>query len=74
MEQKEERTLRALPISFEIYAYDEQEAEDARQAIIGFIEQHRRQNRAVTARKVADAIRRWDTKFLIRNEVIKYFT
>ena len=72
MEQN--RQLKALPITFEIYAYDEQEVEEARQAIIGFIEQHRRAGRAVTAAKVAQAISQWDKKFIVRNEIIRYFS
>ena len=74
MAQNEQRQLRALPITFELYAYDEQEIEEARMAIIAFIGQHRIAGRAVTARKVAQAISRWDRNVLVRNEVIKHFT
>lgn len=74
MEQNDTRSLRVLPITFELYAYDEQEVEEARQAIIAFIEQHRQAGRAVTARKVAQAIPRWDRNPFVRNEVVKYFT
>lgn len=68
------RQLKVLPITFELYAYDEEEIEEARQAIITFIQQHRSAGRAVTARKVAEAIPRWNSNILVRNEVIKYFS
>jgi len=72
-EQKEQRQLRALPISFQIYAYDEQEIEECRAAIIAFIGQHRSAGRAVTAHKVAQAISRWDRNSIVRNHVINHF-
>ena len=74
MEQNEQRQLKALPITFELYAYDEQEIEECRMAIIAFIGQHRSAGRAVTARKVAQGISRWDRNVLVRNEIIKHFT
>lgn len=73
MEQNSKQ-LMALPITFELYAYDEAEIEECRQAIVAFIDQHRCENRAVTAGKVAQALRRWDRNALVRNEIIKYFT
>lgn len=72
--EKGQRQLRALPITFEIYACDEQEVEECRKAIIAFIAQHRSENRAVTARKVAEAISRWDRNPIVRNRIIGHFT
>lgn len=71
---QETRKLKALPITFELYAYDEKEIEEARMAIIAFIGQHRNQDRAVTARKVAQAVSNWDKNPLVRSQIIKYFT
>lgn len=68
------RQLQVLPVTFELYAYDEEEIEEARTAIIAFIEQHRQAGRAVTAHKVAQAVGRWNKNVLVRNEIIKYFT
>lgn len=65
--------LKGYQLSFNIYAYDEQEVEEARMAIIAFIGQHAREGRAVTARKVAQAVARWDQNALVRNQIIKYF-
>ena len=73
MEQNS-RQLRALPITFELYAYDEEEIAEARAAIIAFIGQQRSAGRAVTARKVAQAVGRWDRNALVRNEINRYFT
>lgn len=73
MEQNN-RQLKALPITFELYAYDEQEIEEARREIVAFIDKHRTAGRAVTARKVAQAIAQWDRKMIVRNEIIRYFT
>lgn len=73
MAQDEPRELKALPITFELYAYDEQEIEEARMAIIAFIGQHRSANRAVTARKVAQAIGRWEANPIVRTQIINYF-
>ena len=71
--EQETRRLKALPITFELYAYDEQEIEEARMAIIAFIGQHRGAGRAVTARKVGQAVSNWERNVLVRNEIINYF-
>lgn len=73
MEQNEHRQLRALPITFELYAYDETEIEECRMAIIAFIGQHRNSGRAVTAHKVAQAIGRWDSNPIVKSHIINHF-
>ncbi len=72
-ENNEQRQLRALPITFQLYAYDEQEVEECRMAIIAFIGQHRSAKRAVTAHKVAQAIANWENNPIVRNRIIDYF-
>lgn len=72
MEQTQKR-LRPFRISFELYAHDEQEAEEARMAIVAFIGQHAAANRAVTARKVAQAVSRWEQNPIVKNQIINYF-
>lgn len=75
MEQNsKKRQLKALPITFQLYAYDEEEVEEARMAIIAFIGQHAKQGRAVTAGKVAQAVANWDKNLLVKNQIIKFFT
>ena len=71
---EETKQLKGFPMTFNIYAYDEQEVEEARMAIIAFIGQHAKQGRAVTARKVAQAVARWDQNPLVKSQIIKYFT
>lgn len=70
---EEKRTLKGFPIAFNIYAENEQEAEECRKAIIEFIGFHASQCRAVTARKVTDAVRNWDNNPIVKNRIINYF-
>jgi len=72
MEQTQKQ-LRPFRISFELYAHDEQEAEEARMAIVAFIGQHAKAGRAVTGRKVAQGIANWDKNPIVKNQVINYF-
>lgn len=72
-EHSEQRQLKALPITFQLYAYEEREIEECRMAIIAFIGEHRNAGRAVTARKVAQAIGRWDQNQIVRNQIVNYF-
>ena len=65
--------LQGFPITFNIYAESAEEAEEARQALISFIAQHARQGRAVTGRKIAEAVGRWDQNLLVRNQIINFF-
>lgn len=69
----EERKLRGFPIHFNIYAENEQEAEECRAAIVAFIGLHASQCRAVTAKKVAKAICDWDKNPIVRSRIIQYF-
>ena len=66
--------LRGLPLTFEIYAHNEQEVEEARQAIVDFIRQHAKENRAVTAKKIAQAIPKWQNNILVKNQIINFFS
>ena len=65
--------LQGIPITFCVYAADEQEAQAARQAIVKFIGDHAQHGRAVTGRKIADALSRWDKNPIVRNHIINYF-
>lgn len=65
--------IKALPISFEVYAYDEKEVEELRMAVVAFIGFHAKQGRAVTASKAARAIANWDKNPIVRNRIIEYF-
>ena len=65
--------MKGYEIKFNIYANDEKEVEEARRAIVEFIDDHARHGRAVTAKKIATAIPRWKDHLIIRNKVIAYF-
>lgn len=65
--------MKALDIQFQIYAEDENEVAELRQTIIWFINLHRANGRAVTARKVSEAIKRWDKNVIVRNRIIEHF-
>lgn len=71
--EKENKKLHGFPLTFNIYAENEQEVEDCRMAIIAFIGLHASQCRAVTARKVARALSNWDKNGIVKNQIIKYF-
>lgn len=69
----EQKEIKALPISFEVYAYDEQEVEELRMAIVAFIGFHAKQGRPVLAGKAARAIANWDKNPFVKNKIIDYF-
>lgn len=68
----EKKQLKGFPLTFNIYAENEQEVEECRMAIIAFIGYHASQCRAVTAKKLAKALSNWDKNLLIRNHIISY--
>ena len=69
----EQKRLKGFPLTFNIYAENEQEVEDCRMAIIAFIGLHASQCRAVTAKKVAQAISNWEKNPLVKMNIINYF-
>ena len=70
---EEKKQLKGFPLTFNIYAENEQEVEDCRMAIIAFIGLHASQCRAVTAKKVAQALSNWDKNAIVKNQIINYF-
>ena len=66
------KEIKVFPVTFEVYAYDEQEAEELRKAIVGFIGFHARQNIPVLAGKVAKAISQWDSNPFVKNKITEY--
>jgi hypothetical protein len=65
--------MNGYEIKFNIYAEDEQEVAMAREAIVYFINAHAQRGRAVTGRKIAEAVARWDRNPFIKNKVIEFF-
>ena len=66
--------LQGFEIKFKIYANNEAEVEEARKAIVGFINQQAMSGRAVSALKIANAVSRWDSNPIIKSKIIEYFT
>ena len=64
--------LKGFPITFNLYAENEQEVEEARFVITEFINTNAKQGRAVTAKKVANALAKWDKNPFIKNRIINY--
>lgn len=69
-----QQPFKGFPITFNVYAIDEQEVEELRMAIVAFIGHHAHQGRAVDAARLARAIANWDKNPLVKNQIIKYFT
>ena len=66
--------LQGFEIKFQIYANSQEEVDNARNALVGFINQNARCGRAVTANKIADAVSKWDENPIIMSRIIKYLT
>ena len=69
----EKKEIKVFPITFEVYAYDAQEVEELRMAIVAFIGYHARQGRAVDAARLAKAIANWDQNPIVKSQIINYF-
>jgi hypothetical protein len=65
--------MKGFPITFNIYAESEQEAEEARMAIVTFIGEHAKHGRAVTGRKIAQAVSNWDKNPIVKSQIINFF-
>ena len=65
--------MKGYKIQFEIYADDEQEAEDARKAIIAFISDLAHYNRAVTGKKISEGLPKWKENIFVRNRILDFF-
>ena len=65
--------LQGFPITFNIYARNEQEVEKLRMAIVAFINSHARQGRAVDAPRLTQAIANWEKNPFVKNQIINYF-
>ena len=66
--------LKGYEIKFKLYACSEEEAMETEAAIKGFINEHAREGRAVTAKKVTGAINNWRSNSFVRNQIINYFS
>lgn len=70
---EEKKQLRGFPIGFNIYAESAEEVEECRKAIIAFIGLHASQCRAVTAKKVTQALSNWEKNPIVKNRICEFF-
>lgn len=66
--------MQGYELKFYVYADSPEEVDAARLAIVSFINQHAQHGRAVTARKVTEAVSRWDKNPFVRNRIIEFFS
>ena len=72
-EQEKQEPFKGFPISFNVYARNEQEVESLRMAIVAFIGCHARQGRAVDAERLAKAIANWDKNPIVKSRICEHF-
>ena len=65
--------MKVFPITIKIYAEDEQEAERARQALGGFVDQMGQIGIPVTGKKIADGVSNWDKNAFVKSRIINHF-
>jgi len=65
--------MKVFPITIKIYAEDEQEAEQARHALGGFVDQLGEMGIMVTGSKIAMAVPKWNKNILVKNQIINHF-
>lgn len=65
--------MKVFQLQTPIYAESESEVVELRNAIVAFINEHRQHGRAVSARKVTEAIRNWDSNIIVKNRIINHF-
>ena len=69
----EKKEIKVFPITFEVYAYDAQEVEELRSAIVNFIATNAQQKVPILAGKAAQGIRAWDKNPFVKNRIIQFF-
>ena len=69
----EKKEIKVFPITFEVYAYDAQEVEELRKAIVDFIAFHAQRKVPILAGKAAQGIRSWDKNPFVKNRIIQFF-
>lgn len=69
----EKKEIKVFPITFEVYAYDAQEVEELRKAIVDFIAFHAERKLPILAGKAAQGIREWDKNPFVKNRIIQFF-
>ena len=65
--------MKVFPITIKIYAEDEQEAERARHALVGFVDQMEQIGVMVTGNKIAEGMSRWEKNAFVKSKIINHF-
>lgn len=64
--------MQAFEMKIYIYADSPEEVEECRRAIHQFIEENRLEGRAVTAKKISEALPKWKTNMLVKAGIINF--
>ena len=62
-----------ISITFNIWANSEEEVTELKKEICDFIDFHGQQGRKVSASKLTDAIRRWQSNPFVKQSIINHF-
>ena len=65
--------MRLYNVTIPVYADNEQDAQQAANALAAFVTEVKQQGRAVTAKGVADAASKWQRNAIVKNEILKQF-
>ena len=61
-------------ITIPIYAESEQEAQEAQDALFGFVNKYREKNVAITGNKVASALKKLESNPFVKSQIDNYLT
>lgn len=64
---------KVVKIEFNIWANSDEEADELKKEICAFINYHGQQGRKVTASKLVEALRRWQSNPLVKQSIINHF-
>jgi len=65
--------MKVFPITVNIYAEDEQEAQRAQKVLGQFVNDMGHMGIAVTGRKIAEAVPRWNANNLVKQQIVNHF-
>lgn len=65
--------MKVFPITVNIYAEDEQEAQRAQKTLGQFVNDMGHMGIAVTGQKIAEAVPKWNANILVRQQIINHF-
>lgn len=59
--------MQGFKVEFNIYAESQEEADQASEAIKQFISSNAKEGRAVTAKKIVEAMSRWSNNYFVKS-------